>query len=123
MAPAIHAFGWLIYVAPMNGPRCQEAAVSSGAGLAPRPREGGRQRNGSRRLAQHHLVTMEEAGFGSPDRKRPLVLTLTRSYSKLVAAPTFEASHLSNAAWLSTTNMPADIAKWELPQSWAQLIW
>ncbi len=53
-----------------------------------------------------------------------LALTLARSntYSKLVAAPRLEASHLSNAAWLSTTNMPEAIAEWELPHSWAQLI-
>ena len=44
-------------------------------------------------------------------------------YSKLVAAPRLEASHLSKAAWLSTTSMPDAMAEWELPQSWAQLIW
>src|SRR6516225_10652568 len=44
------------------------------------------------------------------------------SYSKLVAAPTFEASHLSNAAWLSTIRKPCAIFEWPLPQSCAQLI-
>ena len=44
-------------------------------------------------------------------------------YSKLTVPPLFEPSHLSKAAWLSTTSMPAAMAEWELPQSWAQLIW
>ena len=54
---------------------------------------------------------------------RPLAWSLAEGYSKLVAAPRFELSHLSNAAWLSTTSMPAAMAEWELPHNWAQLIW
>ena len=45
-----------------------------------------------------------------------------RAHSKLVAAPTLEATHLSNSAWLSTISVPRDMLAWLLPQSCAQLI-
>ena len=52
----------------------------------------------------------------------PAVLIIARSvsparnegataYSKLVAAPDLEASHLSKASWLSTINRPPAIAE------------
>ena len=44
-------------------------------------------------------------------------------YSKLVAAPLLDFSHLSKSAGLSTVRKPPDMAEWPLPQSWAQLIW
>jgi hypothetical protein len=58
--------------------------------------------------------------WSQPKAKPPQAV---RSYSKVVAAPVFVVSHFSKASLLSTTIMPADIEEWELPQSWAQLIW
>ena len=66
-----------------------------------------------------HLGTpgQPHSGRGIPGVSR------RRTYSKLVAAPLLDLSHLSKSAWLSTIRKPPDMAEWPLPQSCAQLIW
>ena len=65
---------------------------------------------GGRRLCYRNAAP---DGVGAAvTRHWPLGTTAGRgySYSKLVAAPTFEASHFSNACCSSTTRIPEDIA-------------